>query len=107
MGSSLQILGGFWKNPPAFVANTLGADTMATLAKTFSSLTIQFSSGAWISFVVAIAFLLFALFFYRPLRKKLKKIAKGELAEVKSLDEINAEIAAATKTDEEESKTEE
>lgn len=95
------------KNPPAFVANTLGADTMATLAKTFSSLTIQFSSGAWISFVVAIAFLLFALFFYRPLRKKLKKIAKGELAEVKSLDEINAEIAAATKTDEEESKTEE
>ncbi len=70
------------KNPPTFVQNMIGAEATASLLETTKGLTITFSTGAWASFAVAVFLLLFHLFFYNNLRKRLKAVARGEIAKV-------------------------
>ena len=64
-------------NPPAALANMMGAETVKTLTAVFSNLSINFFTCAWVSFLVGTFFFFFAIFYYGKLRKRLKKMKKG------------------------------
>lgn len=64
-------------NPPAALANMMGAETVKTLTAVFSNLSINFFTCAWVSFIVGTFFFFFAIFYYGKLRKRLKKMKKG------------------------------
>lgn len=79
------------KNPPDFMQNLLGADAIASITEKTSGLQITFSTGAWVSFAVAVFLFLFNAFFYKHLRKRLKAVTNGEIAKVEE-----SETAVAT-----------
>ena len=60
------------KNPPAALLSSLGeqAATFETLA---SAIELTSASSAWIAFAAAIVLIVFSIFFYAPLRRKLKR----------------------------------
>lgn len=64
-------------NPPAALANMMGAETVKTMTALFSNLSINFFTCAWVSFIVGTFFFFFAIFYYGKLRKRLKKMKKG------------------------------
>lgn len=64
-------------NPPAALADMMGPETVETMGKVFSMISIKFTSGSIFSFIVAIAFIFFSLFYYGRMRKKLKRVAKA------------------------------
>ncbi len=70
------------KNPPTFMQKLLGADAIASITEKMSGLQITFSTGAWVSFAVAVFLFLFNAFFYKNLRKRLKAVTNGEIARV-------------------------
>ncbi|MBQ8658822.1 MAG: hypothetical protein IJ506_06770 [Clostridia bacterium] len=61
-------------DPTSFLGEMVGAET----AKTMSAMTISFSSGAWVSFAVAIFLIVFFFAYYGRVRKKLKKELKAK-----------------------------
>ena len=66
-------------NPPAALANVMGAETVTLMTSLFSNLSINFFTCAWVSFIVGTFFFFFALFYYGKLRRRLKKMKKGLL----------------------------
>ncbi len=64
-------------NPPTALADMMGAETVETMEKVFSMISIKFTSGSIVSFIVAIAFIFFSIFYYGRMRKKLKRVAKA------------------------------
>ncbi len=65
------------QNPPAALADILNGMDMTML----NDLSINFFSCACVSFFVGIAFMLFVIFYYGKLRKRMKMIAKGKIVE--------------------------
>ena len=61
-------------DPTSFLGEMVGAET----SKTLSALSISFSSGAWVSFAVAIFLIVFFFAYYGRVRKKLKKELKAQ-----------------------------
>ncbi len=61
-------------DPTSFLGEMIGAET----AKTLSALSVSFSSGAWVSFAVAIFLIVFFFAYYGRVRKKLKKELKAQ-----------------------------
>lgn len=67
-------------NPPAFLADAMGAETVAEMKSVFEMISITFSSGAWFSFAAAMFLMLFSMFYYGRQRRKLKRMKKGKIA---------------------------
>jgi len=61
-------------DPTSFLGEMVGAEA----AKTLQTLRITFSSGAWVSFAVAIFLIVFFFAYYGRVRKKLKKELKAK-----------------------------
>ena len=68
-------------NPPAYLTKLMDAETKQALSEFSASFNISFTTGAWVSFAVAVFLILFNLFFYRKLRKTLKSIENGEISQ--------------------------
>ena len=88
-------------NPPAYLIKLLDEESKQALSEFTSSFHISFTTGAWVSFAVAIVLILFNLFFYRKLRKTLKAIAKGEVTTVEASKNANTQPASNANTQEE------
>lgn len=67
-------------NPPAALAEAMGAETVAEMKSIFEMISITFSSGAWFSFAAAMFLMLFSIFYYGRQRRKLKRMKKGKIA---------------------------
>lgn len=92
-------------NPPMNILNELGTeavDAFESLKTATANLSISCSSGGVVSFYVAIFFLLFGLFYYGGLRRKLKKYQKGIL--VDSEEDTLTEKIKKTKPNKKETK---
>ena len=67
------------KNPPAQLADMMG-DALENMS-VLNDLSINFFSCACVSFYIGIALAIFVIVYYGRLRKRLKKIAKGQITE--------------------------
>ena len=70
-------------SPPAWLLNPIiGTEATAQLIQvsaTLVGLHVSFVSCAWVSFVVSTFFVFFSIFYYAPLRRRLKKMKKGKI----------------------------
>ena len=84
-------------NPPAALAEMMGAETVTLLTTLFSSLSINFFTCAWVSFAIGTFFFFFALFYYGKLRRRLRKMKKGLIPDdsVVFNDDISSEAPAS------------
>ena len=92
-------------NPPMELLDSLGSETVDafnSLQTAMNSLSISCSSGGVVSFISAIFLLVFGLFYYGGLRRKLKKYQKGIL--VDEIEDTLTEKIQKTKPNKKDSK---